>query len=62
MFRDYLRLHLEKLQEYIELKKRLAMKFADNRDKYSKGKEEFILQVLFDAENELIKKRVKKEN
>lgn len=62
IFRDYLRLHPEKLQEYIELKQRLAMEFADNRDEYSKGKEEFILQVLFDAENELIKKRVKKEN
>lgn len=62
LFRDYLKLHPEKLQEYIELKQRLAIQFADDRDKYSKGKKEFILQVLFDAENEIIRKKTKKEN
>lgn len=62
LFRDYLRLHPEKLQEYMELKQRLAIQFADDRDKYSKGKEDFILQVLFDAENEIVRKRTKKEN
>lgn len=46
----------------MELKQRLAIQIAYDRDKYSKGKEEFILQVLFDAENEIIRKRTKKEN
>lgn len=62
LFRDYLRLHPEKLQEYMQLKQCLAIQFANDRDQYSKGKEDFILQVLFDAENEIIRKRTKKEN
>lgn len=62
LFRDYLRLHPEKLQEYIELKQSLAIQFSNDRDNYSKGKEDFILQILFDAENEFVRKRTKKEN
>lgn len=62
LFRNYLRLHPEKLQEYVELKQALAFEFANDREKYSKGKEEFILQVLFDAEHEIVKKRIKKED
>lgn len=56
------KLNSEKLQEYMELKQSLAIQFANDRDQYSKGKENFILQVLFDAENEIIRKRTKKEN
>ncbi|MBQ4584435.1 MAG: GrpB family protein [Bacilli bacterium] len=61
LFRDYLRLHPEKLQEYMELKQDLAIQYPDERDRYSKEKEDFILQILFDAENEVIRKRPKKE-
>ena len=57
----YLRLHPEKLQEYMELKQDLAIQYPDERDRYSKEKEDFILQILFDAENEVIRKRPKKE-
>lgn len=52
------KLNPEKLQEYMELKQSLAIQFANDRDQYSKGKENFI----FDAENEIIRKRTKKEN
>jgi len=45
-FRDYLRSHPAKRDEYQMLKERLARLFADNRELYTKGKSEFIGSVL----------------
>lgn len=44
--RDYLRRAPSDAQAYGELKKRLAVEFADDRDGYGRGKTEFILRVL----------------
>jgi GrpB-like predicted nucleotidyltransferase (UPF0157 family) len=44
--RDYLRAHPEAALEYAELKRRLAVRFADDVDGYVEGKTAFILDVL----------------
>ncbi len=46
LFRDYLRTHPEERNEYQRLKERLAQTFAENREMYTKGKNEFISKVL----------------
>lgn len=44
-FRDYMREHPRELAAYVELKKNLAEKYKDDRDKYTAAKTEFIEAV-----------------
>lgn len=44
-FRDYLRKHHELALEYAEIKKKLASEYADDRNRYTMGKEKFIKKV-----------------
>lgn len=46
LFRDYLRKHLSRAQQYAELKEELVSKYPDDRKKYTKSKEQFIKQTL----------------
>jgi len=46
LFRDYLRTRPEKRDEYQRLKQELARSFADNRERYTSGKADFIHSVL----------------
>jgi GrpB-like predicted nucleotidyltransferase (UPF0157 family) len=46
LFRDYLRQHPSEAKRYSELKKKLASKFEFDREKYTNGKEEFILGII----------------
>ncbi|HSX35908.1 MAG TPA: GrpB family protein [Patescibacteria group bacterium] len=46
LFRDYLRNHPKKCQEYQDLKMRLATQYAGDRISYTKGKEAFIKNLL----------------
>lgn len=46
LFRDYLRAHAAKRDEYQHLKESLAQRFPNDRELYTKGKEEFINSVL----------------
>ena len=45
-FRDYLNSHPEAAKKYSQLKEELADKYADNRDKYTKEKSEFIDRIV----------------
>lgn len=45
-FRDYLNAHPDAASEYAALKESLAAKFAEDRASYTKGKSEFIGQIL----------------
>lgn len=45
-FRDYLRSHSDFVQEYCNLKKRLAEKYPHDRDAYKKEKNSFIEEIL----------------
>jgi GrpB-like predicted nucleotidyltransferase (UPF0157 family) len=46
LFRDYLRAHPEKAQQYAELKKRLAEQYHDDRSKYQEAKSAFIDDLI----------------
>ena len=46
LFRDYLRKNAWALKEYEDLKKDLAIKYADDRKKYTASKNEFINKIL----------------
>ncbi len=46
-FRDYLRAHPDKAAEYSLLKRKLALRFRDDRDGYTEGKTEFVKGVLY---------------
>lgn len=46
LFRDYLRKNVWALKEYEDLKKDLAIKYADDRKKYTASKNEFINKIL----------------
>ncbi|HET6384532.1 MAG TPA: GrpB family protein [Armatimonadota bacterium] len=48
-FRDYLRANPEVAQQYIDLKRDLAARHHDDRPSYTRGKADFIRQVLSDA-------------
>src|SRR5436190_8221091 len=48
-FRDYLRSHADVAREYDELKRQLAINFADDRRAFSEAKGPFIRAVLRDA-------------
>ncbi|NHJ49711.1 MAG: GrpB family protein [Asgard group archaeon] len=52
LFRDYLITHPKVLKAYEELKRKLALKFKDNRQAYSDGKDDFIQKILIEAQNE----------
>ena len=49
LFRDYMREHPDKLEEYIKLKKHLARLYPEDRASYSAGKNEFITSIIKDA-------------
>lgn len=51
-FKRYLIEHPEYIKKYCELKQELAEKFADDRPKYTGGKNEFITDVLNKAKEE----------
>jgi GrpB-like predicted nucleotidyltransferase (UPF0157 family) len=51
-FRDYLRSHKEVINEYNELKQKLAEKYKDDRDTYTIKKVPFMRKIM---------KRIKKE-
>lgn len=44
-FRDYLRTHPETAEEYLDMKKRLAIKFENDREAYTQAKAEFIERI-----------------
>jgi GrpB-like predicted nucleotidyltransferase (UPF0157 family) len=44
-FRDYLRSHSEAAREYAELKRQLAEQFSNDREAYTRGKDEFIARI-----------------
>ncbi|MFQ5911527.1 MAG: GrpB family protein, partial [Thermoplasmata archaeon] len=46
LFRDFLRAHREVVQEYSELKKRLAVKHGSDHEGYTDAKTEFIESVV----------------
>jgi GrpB-like predicted nucleotidyltransferase (UPF0157 family) len=46
VFRDYLRSHPREAQAYVNLKKYLANKYSDDRERYTWGKAEFIGDIL----------------
>ena len=45
-FRDYLRAHIEDANAYAALKRKLAARFATDREAYTQGKSEFVEQIL----------------
>lgn len=49
LFRDYLSRFTEKAKEYETLKKELAVIFSCDRENYTKGKSEFIQNILKEA-------------
>ena len=49
LFRDYMREHPDKLEEYIKLKQYLASLYPEDRASYSAGKNEFITSIIKDA-------------
>jgi GrpB-like predicted nucleotidyltransferase (UPF0157 family) len=51
-FRDYLRSHHDTAEEYATLKRKLAIRFADDREAYTEAKEDFIHTVLALARKE----------
>ena len=60
LFRDYLNSHPEILKQYIELKERLASMYPDDRDSYAKGKHQFIEDVIYEAKNDMARKKERK--
>jgi len=49
-FRDYLRAHPEDARAYATLKRRLAAKFSDDRESYTRAKSEFVAEILSRAD------------
>jgi GrpB-like predicted nucleotidyltransferase (UPF0157 family) len=46
MFRDFLRQNPDDALEYMALKEELALKFKQDRDAYTHGKEEFVRRIM----------------
>lgn len=46
LFRDYLRTNLDARMKYSKLKKELALKYENDREKYTSSKSEFIQNIL----------------
>ena len=53
LFRNYLIKHHEAKQQYIKLKKGLAGKYKNDREKYTEAKSEFVSEILAKAKLEL---------
>ena len=51
MFRNWLREHPKDREQYAELKKTLAEKYRENREKYTDEKSEFVRRILKLVEN-----------
>lgn len=49
VFRDYLNCHPEKIIDYVNVKKRLEIKYADDRPNYTKMKAPFIECIIKEA-------------
>ena len=49
LFRDYLRVHPQAAQEYEALKRKLAVEFSHDRDRYTDSKTPLIEQILMQA-------------
>lgn len=62
LFRDYLNSNKEKLKEYEVLKKELAIKYYNDRDKYTAGKASFITAVIEMCKREKENKNVNKSS
>jgi len=60
LFRDFLRKNPERAKQYVELKKQLAEKYADNRAIYTENKEQFIQETLKMAKNDIESFRLNK--
>lgn len=63
LFRDYLRSHKKDRDAYADLKRKLADKFADNREEYTERKSKFVLEIIDKAqkqshENKSVKKSI----
>lgn len=52
LFRDYLRAHPETAAEYVMLKRRLALRFRNDRDAYTREKTPFVSRVVALARRE----------
>ena len=52
-FRDYLCANPQVAQEYIELKRELAERYANDRPSYTRGKAQFIEQMLQEARSRI---------
>ena len=62
-FKRYLNDHPEYIQKYCDLKRELAEKYADERPKYTKGKNEFISNVIKLAKEEYgVHEEIKKDS
>ena len=53
-FKKYLIEHSEYIKKYCDLKQQLALKYADDRPKYTQGKNEFITDVIKKAKDEYV--------
>lgn len=53
LFRDYLRIHEDEAQRYEALKRELAARFPNDRQRYTDGKSEYIQAVMQLARTEL---------
>lgn len=51
-FKKYLIEHPEYIKKYCDLKQQLALKYADDRPKYTQGKNEFITDIIKKAKDE----------
>lgn len=51
-FRDYLRLNKKAVEEYLKLKKELAIEHSEDRGSYTSAKNEFIKSILKKAKEE----------
>jgi GrpB-like predicted nucleotidyltransferase (UPF0157 family) len=49
LFRDYLRTHLDEAQRYEALKRDLAVRFPQDRERYTDGKSDYIRAVMQQA-------------
>ncbi|TBY68958.1 GrpB family protein [Rhizobium leguminosarum bv. viciae] len=46
LFRDYMRLHVEEHEPYVDLKRSLAAQFQNDRAAYTTGKEDHLWQII----------------
>lgn len=46
LFRDYLRIHPQEASRYEKLKRELAVKFRDDREAYTKGKSDYVAEIM----------------